>query len=143
MISLLANINGLLMVLIALMHLYWAFGGRRGAEQAIPTGGEGKQRVFNPGPATFVVVIAGLFAFAACYFSAGFGFSLPFAKTGWAVAVPAFIFTARAIGDFRYVGFFKKIKDTVFGRFDTRYYSPLCLYLGVSSFVITGYLTFA
>lgn len=41
------------------------------------------------------------------------------------------IFIVRALGDFRYVGFFKKIKHTAFGQNDTKYYSPLCLILGI------------
>ena len=36
---------------------------------------------------------------------------------------------ARAIGDFRYVGFFKRVRDTPFARMDTLLYSPLCLAL--------------
>ena len=37
----------------------------------------------------------------------------------------------RAIGDFRYVGFFKSVKGTPFAQFDTIVYSPLCLLLSV------------
>lgn len=36
---------------------------------------------------------------------------------------------ARAVGDFRYVGFFKKVRATRFARMDTLLYSPLCLLL--------------
>ncbi|WP_222439555.1 DUF3995 domain-containing protein [Spirosoma utsteinense] len=36
----------------------------------------------------------------------------------------------------RYVGFFKKIKHTPFGKNDTRYYSPLCLLIGVLTLVV-------
>ena len=41
------------------------------------------------------------------------------------------IFTIRAIGEFNAVGFFKKIRDTEFAIYDTKYFSPLCLILGV------------
>ena len=37
------------------------------------------------------------------------------------------VFIIRAIGEFKYIGFFKKIKTTKFGQLDTKYYSPLCL----------------
>jgi hypothetical protein len=37
----------------------------------------------------------------------------------------------RAIGDFRYVGFFKRIRDSKFARLDTLAYSPLCAALAV------------
>lgn len=49
----------------------------------------------------------------------------------------AVIFIARAIGDFRFIGFTKKIKDTTFARNDTRIYSPMSLTLGVISLIIT------
>lgn len=33
---------------------------------------------------------------------------------------------ARAVGDFRYVGFFKRVRGTRFARLDTLVYSPMC-----------------
>jgi hypothetical protein len=42
----------------------------------------------------------------------------------------------RAIGDFNYVGFFKKIKHTKFGKNDTKYFSPLCLTIGVLTIIL-------
>ncbi|WP_307347298.1 DUF3995 domain-containing protein [Metabacillus malikii] len=42
-----------------------------------------------------------------------------------------FIFFLRAIGDFKYLGFTKKIKNTNFSKYDTALYTPLCLYLGL------------
>jgi hypothetical protein len=38
---------------------------------------------------------------------------------------------ARAIGEFKYVGFFKRVRDTRFARLDTLLYSPLCLLLAI------------
>lgn len=35
-----------------------------------------------------------------------------------------------------YIGFFKKIKNTRFGRNDTKYYSPLCLLIGLLAIVL-------
>jgi hypothetical protein len=36
---------------------------------------------------------------------------------------------ARAIGEFKYVGFFKRVRGSRFARRDTLLYSPLCLWL--------------
>ncbi|WP_373072949.1 DUF3995 domain-containing protein [Sulfurimonas sp.] len=47
---------------------------------------------------------------------------------GWIISA---VFTLRSVGDFNMVGFFKKIKDTEFAIYDTKYFSPLCLILGV------------
>ena len=38
---------------------------------------------------------------------------------------------ARAIGEFKYVGFFKRVRGSRFARLDTWIYSPLCLLLAV------------
>jgi hypothetical protein len=38
---------------------------------------------------------------------------------------------ARAVGEFRYVGFFKRVRGSRFARLDTLIYSPVCLLLAV------------
>ncbi|WP_369124978.1 DUF3995 domain-containing protein [Enterobacter asburiae] len=48
----------------------------------------------------------------------------------WVVVV---LFLLRAVGDFKIVGFFKKIRRTEFSKYDSLYYSPLCLYLSLST----------
>jgi len=46
---------------------------------------------------------------------------------GWTIGV---IFILRAIGEFNVVGIFKKIKGTVFAKYDMYFYIPLCLFVG-------------
>lgn len=41
------------------------------------------------------------------------------------------VFIARAIGEFKYVGFFRKVRHTKFAKNDQRLYSPLCLAIGI------------
>ncbi len=68
---------------------------------------------------------------------AGFiNLSFPNILNQYGLYVIGSIFLLRAIGDFKYVGFFKSIKNTEFGRMDTQFYSPLCLYLGITSLLI-------
>lgn len=50
----------------------------------------------------------------------------------WLSYALALCLMARALGDFRYVGFFKRVRGTPFARADDRYYSPICLTLAVS-----------
>ena len=38
---------------------------------------------------------------------------------------------ARAIGEFRLVGFFKTVKGSLFARMDTLFFSPLCVLLSL------------
>ncbi|WP_422091165.1 DUF3995 domain-containing protein [Tenacibaculum ovolyticum] len=46
------------------------------------------------------------------------------------------VFFIRSIGDFNYVGFFKKTKNTMFAKNDTNYFSPLCLFLSIIGVII-------
>jgi len=41
------------------------------------------------------------------------------------------VFALRAIGDFRHVGFFKRVRGCRFARLDTLAYSPLCTALAL------------
>ena len=50
-----------------------------------------------------------------------------FSKVGSIVC--ALVFLLRAIGDFKYVGIFKTIKHSTFAQNDSKWYSPLCLFL--------------
>jgi Protein of unknown function (DUF3995) len=45
----------------------------------------------------------------------------------WLLIGMVFVFAGRAIGDFKYFGFFKSIKGTTYAIWDTRVYSPLNL----------------
>lgn len=47
---------------------------------------------------------------------------------GWMIALVFFI---RTIGDFHWVGICKKKKGTLFAHWDTRLYSPLCLFIAI------------
>ncbi|MEO4010454.1 DUF3995 domain-containing protein [Chromobacterium piscinae] len=42
----------------------------------------------------------------------------------------------RGVGEFRYVGLFKRVKGSRFARNDTRFYSPLCLMLAAGLFYL-------
>jgi uncharacterized protein DUF3995 len=63
---------------------------------------------------------------------------LPRAVSRSGTAAVAIVFMVRAIGDRRYVGFFKRVRGTRFARLDTRIYSPLCLALSAASAVIAA-----
>ena len=48
----------------------------------------------------------------------------------------AILFLVRAIGDFKLVGFFKRVRDSQFSRWDSFAYSPLCLFLSTGLFLV-------
>ncbi len=120
--------------LLSALHLYWAAGGRAGAVAALPE--RNGAPLFQPGLAS-TLAVAGLLAFAALLVLAHAGHRPAPALPGWMVTlgvpVAAAALLLRAVGDFRFVGFFKKVRDTRFARLDTRVYSPIALLLGAAT----------
>ncbi len=130
-------INSLIFLLISVLHIYWAFGGKWAMNAVIPTKIDGAS-TFNPGKLATLIVAFGTFLFA-LVMVANLGYMDHLVNRkyiGYATIAIACIFFIRAIGDFKYAGFFKRIKDTEFARNDTRMYSPLCLLLSLNAFLI-------
>ncbi|RYU93272.1 DUF3995 domain-containing protein [Emticicia agri] len=129
-----AIFNTILLGLIAAIHVYWLLGGKWAGNAVLPTSTD-KKLAFQPGIfATLVVALSLLFMALIHLDKVGLvALSLPSWVNNYALIIIAFIFLIRAIGEFRYVGFFKKIKNTRFARLDTRFYSPLCLLLSLNA----------
>jgi fatty acid desaturase len=133
----LAGVVALVLSSLALLHLYWAFGGGWGAKEAVPQR-KGKP-LFKPGPAACTAVAALLALAAAVVWSKAAGWSLRFLPGCWSTVGTfgvALVFTGRAVGDFRWVGFFKRSRSSRFAALDSRVYSPLCLLLGIGSLLV-------
>lgn len=121
---------------LSLVHIYWLLGGRAGRLAAIPQM-DGKP-VFQPSPLATFVVAMGL-ALCALLTAATAGIlTLPLSQVVlmWMTRALAVVLFLRAIGDFRLVGFFKRIGDTPFARLDTVVYSPLSLLLAIGSAIV-------
>lgn len=118
------------------LHVYWAFGGRRGRRAAIPEL-DGKP-LFQPGLAGTLVVAFLLAAAGTLVLGrAAVGPRVfPPAVSLWGTWGVTVAFLGRAVGDFNYVGFFKRRKTTAFARLDTRLYSPLTLALGAGACIV-------
>jgi len=134
------NILGILLAtifaILSLFHIYWAFGGRLETVAAVPTI-EGKP-VFEPSPfSTFLVASALL---CAMFVILGqihlLGEFIPKWIFRWATLGISVLFFLRAIGEFKLVGFFKKVSDTPFAFWDTWLFSPLCLLIAVIAFML-------
>ena len=126
---------GLLISLIFLIlsgiHFYWALGGKWGFDQALSEKETG-EKLFIPRKIDSAAVGTGLLLFALFYLiKTGI---LPINLPNWSLLYGGWIISAifllRAIGEFKYVGFFKKVKETNFGRMDSKFYSPLCFLIG-------------
>jgi len=122
------------------LHIYWACGGQWGSGAVIPTKDD-NVKAMMPGVVPTLIVAIGLFGFGFVVFlnMVEFDFKISFwlylvSKYGlWVIAS---IFILRAIGEFNYVGFFKKHKKTKFGQNDTKYYSPFCLIIGILALIL-------
>ncbi len=119
------------------IHFNWAFGGKWGFNDALPTTKSGK-RVLNPRKIDSAIVGIGLLSFCLFYlFRTGL---VPILFPDWMLKyigwIVTLVFLARAIGDFKYVGFFRKVVQTDFSRADARYFSPLCLLIGLLALVV-------
>ncbi len=123
--------------LLALIHFSWALGSIWGFENAIPKNEAGNY-VINPAPWESAVVGLGLILFGIFYLTRAD--VLPLTLPGWLLSVGSWviplIFLLRAIGDFKYIGFFKSITSTDFARLDTIFYSPLCLIIAVAGVIL-------
>lgn len=117
---------------IGLLHAYWACGGRLSIGAAVPR--VGGVAAFRPSAAATWAVAIALFLAALIVAAAGNVVDAPgpaWLHAGAAIAL-AFVFAARAVGDFGLVGFFKTRGDGAFARLDTWVYSPLCLVLAAA-----------
>jgi len=124
-----------LLIIMGLFHFYWAFGGKVGLDKVLPVK-DGKYLI-NPG--RILTFIVGIFLLAFAFVAYLLRFDVVIADyivyAGWTLSA---LFILRAIGEFNAVGFFKKIKSTDFAEYDTKYFSPLCVYLGVVFAMLTS-----
>ncbi len=135
-VMILSLILFLIFVVLGGFHFYWLFGGLWGLEKAIPTK-DGLSSLAIPKIATFFVAVV-LVSFGLLYLiKSGF---LTIDGPNWIINygywfVPS-IFILRAIGDFKYVGLFKKIKHTTFANADSKVFIPLCLAIGIMGILV-------
>ena len=121
---------------LSLFHLYWALGGKMGSTNTVPLVGE--RRLFNPSKfstvmVAFALVIAMLTVLGQL---SVWGRVVPRPLFYWGTLGISLVFFLRAVGEFRFIGFFKRIRDTRFARWDTWLFSPLCLFISISAVVI-------
>ena len=115
-----------ILLLLALIHIYWIFG-KIGMQQALPTNEKG-ERLFNPSKLMTFSVAFVLFGIA------WISYVLDKPHAEWiniVGGIVAILFFLRAIGDFKVVGLFKKIKHTEFAKYDTWLYVPLCFIIAL------------
>jgi hypothetical protein len=135
-----ANVVAVVVVVVfgalSLVHFYWALGGAAGKLAAVPE--VAGRRAFVPSAGATLVVAVGL-AVCALLVAATAAIVRGPVPDGWLRGLSyalALGLLARAIGDFRLVGFFKSVRGTRFARLDSVAYAPLCLLLAVGVFYV-------
>ncbi len=130
-------INTAIFILLSILHFYWACGGKRWYDDVLPTSSNGLHKM-QPGTGAGLVVAFGLLLLA--LITAGnhglFDTYIRRKYFRYGALIIAIIFLLRAIGDFKFIGFFKKVRLTRFGINDTQFFSPLCLFIALCSVLI-------
>jgi Protein of unknown function (DUF3995) len=125
-----------LLIGLAMLHVYWACAGIHGGS-AIPTRLDGTP-IMRPGRVASVSVASALVVAAALVAGRAW-LTIPLVPM-WVIRIGtwgvAAAFALRAVGDFRYVGFFKRVRGTPFARWDTWLFTPLCAVMAAMAAVI-------
>lgn len=130
-------VNTFIFLLISLLHFYWAAGGRWSMGAVLPTSPQ-NGAIFTPGKWATAMVATGLLLLAFISLSStGIFLFIPGKFSFYGNLVIAAIFLLRAIGDFKYVGLFKKITSTPFAANDTRIFTPLCMMITLMAGIIS------
>jgi hypothetical protein len=125
------------LAVLSAWHVYWLAGGEVGLRTAIPEI-DGVQ-AFQPS-AWATVAVAFALALSALLIAATAGIvqlGISRALLMWGTRALALVFVLRALGDFRLVGFFKRIRGTRFADLDTWVYSPFCVLLAFAAFAVS------
>ena len=111
---------------LAVVHLYWMVRGV-GTSAGVPSRPDGEP-LFRPGRVACLMVALALGIAALIVVGRARLMDVPLSpwilRAGtWGIAAT---FAARTVGEFRYVGLFKRVRGTLFARWDSRVFTPLC-----------------
>ncbi len=138
MLIILVLLNVVIFTVLSGIHFYWLMGGKWGLSFSVPSNPSTQDFLFKPSIMATVVVAVGLLLFA--IITLGNAVVLPFGIDQryfrYGDMFISIIFLMRAVGDFKYVGFFKRIRETTFAKMDAKFYVPLCLMISIVGFLI-------
>jgi hypothetical protein len=118
--------------LLSMWHVRMAFGVMGGESGAVPSVPGKPLFVPSRGSTLAVAAVLLLFAVLVAATAGAVQVGVPRQFLAWLSYALATGLLARAIGELRYVGFFKRVRGSRFARLDTLVYSPLCLTLAVA-----------
>lgn len=132
----LASLIAAVMLMLSALHIFWAFGGKFGIAAAVPS--RDGVPLFRAGRLSTLLVASGLSVAGYIALAAADLVPWPFARVLITIGcgLLTVLFAGRAIGEFHYVGFFKRVRTSVFAWWDTRFFSPLCIVISLGYFVL-------
>lgn len=133
--AVLAVLVFLILFVTSIFHFVWAFGGTYGLGTAGPAFEEGAD--FKPSRIVTFIVACMIMALAILAIQFKWPWQWFEGYVAYIGFFAAFVFIVRAVGDFKYIGFFKKIYNSKFARLDTQYFSPLILFIGIGYAVLS------
>lgn len=123
---------------LAALHMRWAVRNRFESTFVIPR--LDGRFVFIPSRSVTALVAIALGVAALLALAQGHVIAVDApAPLRWAAYAAGATFTARAIGDFHLVGFFKRVKGTTFARWDNYLFSPLSAFVGLAFLYLAHY----
>lgn len=130
----LAVFLSIIFIFLAALHFYWSIFGINDPSAVLPTS-VNSNIVKSPGK--FGAVIVGILLLCCAFlFINKVVMYVNYPWLRYICLSIGVVFLLRAFGDFKYVGFFKTAKNSKFSALDSRFYSPLCLLLGVLILVL-------
>jgi hypothetical protein len=136
-LNVLIAINTVFLLFLSCLHFYWGFGGTLWYADVLPSNTTGSKRM-NPGVTAAFLVAIGLLLLALITIGnlGVWDKSINRKYFGYGALLISIAFFTRAIGDFKFIGFFKTVKATRFAVNDTQLFSPFCVFIAVISLLI-------
>jgi hypothetical protein len=124
------------LLLVSLVHVYWAARGVASGA-SVPSHADGTP-VFRPGRVATLLVAMALMLGALIVLVRAQLLDVQMRPIVLRVGIwgLAAAFAARTVGEFRYVGLFKRVSDTPFARWDTRLFTPLCAIIAFAAALV-------
>lgn len=132
----LIGLTAALLIGICIIHIYWACGGFWGSKIVLPTI-EAQQPVFVPGKLAALTVAFLVLSAAVLLILQWELFTIvhPIFLVKWGCWICVGAFSLRVVGDFKYFGLFKKVRNSRFSKYDTYLYTPLCAWFSLIFYV--------
>ncbi|RZU62825.1 DUF3995 domain-containing protein [Zhihengliuella halotolerans] len=112
-------------------HIAWAAGVRRGLRDALPQASGSREPLGRPGRGATLAVAGALGAYVVVVAALVLG--AEGALWRWCAIAALVVLAVRVVGEGRYVGITKRVRNTGFARADDRYWTPVVGLLGLGS----------